>query len=256
MIKYCFLVVNCEKVLIEWIVLLLNLFDASELVTFVFTEDGTFGANFFQINNTNDFQRLLMEETQIIFLFAVFWLNLFTTFFILCSCVCRIIVSLRVISFKDRGLSWVRFMSLLGLLLLALLNSTNQLLGILILLKLLLFYDFWNIEWRILKGRFALVRFDNFHQGFIYWELLDSVIRKLACCFILRTDNLKLLFLLGENHSFNACLTECVSAHTENSRCFLFAVFKIAQGTGKLSLHRKQYFLFYWIKESLKFLNI
>jgi hypothetical protein len=40
-------------------------------MTLVFTKYGTLGANLFQIDNTDDFQRLLMEETQVIFLLAL-----------------------------------------------------------------------------------------------------------------------------------------------------------------------------------------
>ncbi len=46
-----------------------------------------------------------MEETQVIFLLALLWLNFFTNFFIFYYCVFRIIASLRVINLRDENLS-------------------------------------------------------------------------------------------------------------------------------------------------------
>lgn len=224
--------------MIEAVVLLFDLLQTLKLVSLMLSKDRALGTYFFQIDNTHNFQWLLMQQADIVVFLAFLWFFFFVIFLLFRVCIGCAIVGLRgVIGARDSGL-----LGNLGLLLLALLNRANQLFRLFVLLELLLFDDFWHVKRRVLERRFAFVRLDDFEENFVDGKLFQIVTLQLACGIILRTDDLELIFALREDEGFDACFTESVTAHAENAGCFLLGVLKVAQRAGKLAIHRSDYF--------------
>lgn len=219
--------------MVEFVVLLLDLFQALKIVPLMFAKESALCTDLFQINNANNLQWFLVQQTNIFIL-----LRFFTHLFLLFGRFVFFIFSMHCAIIDLRGIGLLGFLLFkLWLLLLALLNCADQLLGFFVFLEFLLLHDFWYVKGRVFKRWLAFVRFDYFQQDFVYWKLLDLTWLDIIFEIILRAYDLVLAFAVRYDEGLKALFTECVATHADDTWYFLVREFESAEWAGEFVLH-------------------